>query len=59
MPQVDVNTILKILVTMGLGVGYCLTIRDEINRGEKQSALGNSVLLPASLVWLWLVSSKK
>ncbi|QQE77171.1 hypothetical protein [Alicyclobacillus sp. SO9] len=46
---------LTILVTAGLVTGYVITIRREFQKGDKTSAFGNAVLLPASLIWLWLI----
>ncbi|QSO46219.1 hypothetical protein [Alicyclobacillus mengziensis] len=56
MRNIVLNNRLKLLVTAGLGVGYIITVRSNIRNGQKVSAVGNSILLPTSLVWLWFVS---
>lgn len=50
------NNKLKVLVTLGLGAGYLVIIGREVLKGDKVSAISNSILLPANLVWLWLIS---
>ena len=52
------NNRIKALVTLGLGAGYVITIRSNIRSGHRASAIGNSILLPASLVWLWIVTDR-
>lgn len=49
---------LKALVSLGLGAGYLIVIRSNVRSGQKASAVGNSILLPASLVWLWFVTNR-
>lgn len=56
MKNAVLNRRLKLLVTVGLGVGYIITVRTSILNGQRASAVGNSILFPTSLVWLWLVS---
>lgn len=56
MRSLVLNDALKILVTAGLGIGYIIIVRTNIRDGQKSSAIANTILLPTSLIWLWLIS---
>lgn len=56
MSETGMNNRLKILVTAGLGVSYVIMVSNNIRNKQTAAAIGNSILLPTSLIWLWFVT---
>ncbi|OPG17364.1 hypothetical protein [Ferroacidibacillus organovorans] len=51
------NHWVRILVTIGLVTGYFVAIHGAFQERRKISLVANSILLPVSLVWLWMLRS--
>lgn len=51
------NHWVRILVTIGLVTGYFVAINGALREQRKVSLVTNSILLPVSLIWLWMLRS--
>lgn len=49
------GTWIRVIVTLGLVTGYFVAIQGGEERRSGFSVLANSILLPASLIWLWFL----
>ncbi|MCY0874661.1 MAG: hypothetical protein OWT28_00010 [Firmicutes bacterium] len=53
------NNWIRVIVTIGLVTGYFVAISDNAAKRSRASFVSNSILLPASLIWLWLLRSSQ
>lgn len=49
------NNWIRVIVTIGLVTGYFVAVKDQ--EKKRSSLLSISILLPANLLWLWLIRS--
>lgn len=51
----SMHNMLRIIVTVGLVTGYFILTWDAISNKSARQFIGNAILLPASIIWLWLL----